>query len=122
MKPEIKAMLPELPRTYDGRDWGPVFLKCDIEAWLDKLTEVAEIKYGSELGHVITTDCERGDTHRYLVIPLGEIKKQTPLEIAVEALTSTLDNMEHYFENKCVPTRDEVECLRKALAQIEAAK
>ncbi len=43
------------------------------------------------------------------------------IESAREALRSTLDDMNHYYENKCCPSQEEVDQLKQALASLDAA-
>lgn len=85
---------------------------ADFEAWLDKLTEGAEIlkcvvaegKFYGVIGE--------GATHTALLICPREIKKQTPLEILEES-------MKHIRDKSIDPlARKQAEW---ALAQIEAA-
>lgn len=43
---------------------------------------------------------------------------------AIEAMSATLEDMQHYFENKCVPTLDELNrfCVAESLARLAFGK
>jgi len=47
------------------------------------------------------------------------LKILSSLSEAVEALESVNDDMNHYYENKCLPTESEVLQVKQALASIE---
>lgn len=94
MKPEIKAMLPDLPAQYKRGTERPYYNIDDIEAWLDKLTEGARVVYGFR-GEDNLWGYRKDDafTCTALLICPREIKKQTPLEIAKEYLELIADKM-----------------------------
>lgn len=48
--------------------------------------------------------CERA-------VKFANSKRDLALEEAKELIESTLDNLNHYFENSCCPTKDEIKPL-----------
>lgn len=115
MKPEIKAMLPDGPLVRKHSDSGDNFIwYCDFKNWLEKLTEGAREMFATEdVDDGLNCKQMAYATHRYLVIPLGEIKKQTPLEYAVDAMKRARREISQSMADAI---------LDEALSKIEAAK
>lgn len=120
MKPEIKEMLPPMPKAKDARSFDAmdrVFHEAYILNWLDEVFENATIVYSEDGAGDWNVGKFRGN-HTGILLNAQPIKKQTPLEIAVEAINKA--RKIYADDYSALSEMDEI--LGEALKKIEAAK